>query len=127
MVAVGWVSFGTAVPSGRAAWRLPDTYHMAGIRRGPPPQVLRSPGQPPSEPADPGNGRSSCGNGQARSQMPRVNLARHPPYDLDWHDTATSRAVATPVPLWPAGPSGRAARGPGNSAVSSLKDDGWRP
>jgi hypothetical protein len=34
-------------PSGRAAWRLPDTYHTAGIRRGPPPQLLRSPGQPP--------------------------------------------------------------------------------
>jgi hypothetical protein len=26
---------------------MPDTYHTAGIRRGPPPQVLRSPGQPP--------------------------------------------------------------------------------
>jgi hypothetical protein len=35
-----------AVPSGRAAWSLPDTYHTAGIRRGPPPQVLRNPGQP---------------------------------------------------------------------------------
>jgi hypothetical protein len=35
-----------AVPSGRAAWSLPDTYHTAGIRRGPPPQVPRSPGQP---------------------------------------------------------------------------------
>src|SRR5918993_2024876 len=89
--------------------------------------MLAVKGSAASEPADPGNGRSSCGNGQARSQMPRVNLAKHPPYDLDWHDTATSRAVATPVPLWPAGPSGRAARGPGNSAVSSLKDDGWRP
>jgi hypothetical protein len=35
-----------AVPFCRAAWRLPDTYHTAGIRRGPPPQLLRSPGQP---------------------------------------------------------------------------------
>jgi hypothetical protein len=25
---------------------MPDTYHTGGIRRGPPPQVLRSPGQP---------------------------------------------------------------------------------
>jgi hypothetical protein len=39
-----------AVPSGRASWRMPDTYHTAGIRRGPPPQVLRSPGQPPAKP-----------------------------------------------------------------------------
>jgi hypothetical protein len=43
------VSFGMwRSPPGRAAWPLPDTYHMAGIRRGPPPQVLRSPGQPQS-------------------------------------------------------------------------------
>jgi sugar lactone lactonase YvrE len=27
---------------------LPDTYHTAGIRRGPPPQHLRQPGQPPA-------------------------------------------------------------------------------
>ena len=26
---------------------MPDTYHTAGIRRGPPPQLLRDPGQPP--------------------------------------------------------------------------------
>jgi len=25
---------------------MPDTYHMAGIRRGPPPQPLQDPGQP---------------------------------------------------------------------------------
>jgi hypothetical protein len=35
-------------PSGRATWRLPDTYHRAGLRRGPPPQLLREPGQPPA-------------------------------------------------------------------------------
>src|SRR5207342_2189417 len=35
-----------AVPFCRASWRMPDTYHTAGIRRGPPPQVLRRPGQP---------------------------------------------------------------------------------
>jgi hypothetical protein len=29
---------------------MPDTYHMAGIRRGPPPQLLRDPGQPPTSP-----------------------------------------------------------------------------
>ena len=28
--------------------RIPDTYHTAGIRRGPPPQLLREPGQPPA-------------------------------------------------------------------------------
>jgi single-strand DNA-binding protein len=28
---------------------MPDTYHTAGIRRGPPPQVLRSLGQPRQE------------------------------------------------------------------------------
>jgi hypothetical protein len=28
---------------------MPDTYHTAGIRRGPPPQLLRDPGQPPAE------------------------------------------------------------------------------
>jgi hypothetical protein len=27
---------------------MPDTYHTAGIRRGPPPQLLREPGQPPA-------------------------------------------------------------------------------
>ena len=32
--------------SGRVTWRLPDTYHTAGIRRGPPPQLLPEPGQP---------------------------------------------------------------------------------
>jgi hypothetical protein len=26
---------------------MPDTYHTAGLRRGPPPQLLRRPGQPP--------------------------------------------------------------------------------
>ena len=26
---------------------MPDTYHTAGLRRGPPPQLLRDPGQPP--------------------------------------------------------------------------------
>jgi hypothetical protein len=30
-------------PSGRVSWRLPDTYHTAGLRRGPPPQLLRGP------------------------------------------------------------------------------------
>jgi putative transposase len=46
-VRVECVSFGMwRSPSGRAAWRLPDTYHTADIRRGPPPQLLRSPGQP---------------------------------------------------------------------------------
>ena len=35
-------------PSGRASWRMPDTYHTAGLRRGPPPQLLRRPGQPQS-------------------------------------------------------------------------------
>jgi hypothetical protein len=47
-------------PSGRAAWSLPDTYHTAGLRRGPPPQVLRSPGQPPaSTKCSPDRGTSS--------------------------------------------------------------------
>ena len=33
-------------PSGRVSWRMPDTYHTAGLRRGPPLQVLQRPGQP---------------------------------------------------------------------------------
>jgi hypothetical protein len=32
--------------SGRASWRMPDTYQTAGLRRGPPLQVLRRPAQP---------------------------------------------------------------------------------
>jgi hypothetical protein len=38
-------------PSGRASWPMPDTYHPAGIRRGPPPQPLRDPRQPLATPA----------------------------------------------------------------------------
>jgi hypothetical protein len=49
-----------AVPSGRAAWRLPDTYHTAGIRQGPPPQVLRGPGQPRACGRTPLGRRVSC-------------------------------------------------------------------
>ncbi len=33
-------------PSGRCSWRTPDTYHPAGLRRGPPPQLPRLLGQP---------------------------------------------------------------------------------
>ena len=32
-----------AVPSRRAAWRMPDTYHTAGVRPGPPPRLLGEP------------------------------------------------------------------------------------
>jgi hypothetical protein len=42
-------------PSGRATWRMPDTYRTAGLRRGPPPQLLREPGQPPGT-REPSNG-----------------------------------------------------------------------
>jgi hypothetical protein len=75
-------------PSGRASWRMPDTYHTAGLRRGPPLQVLRRPGQPPSVSSTTGHcsrqihASRACGVSGSMPASP--NVARTPSVHRQW-------------------------------------------
>src|SRR5215211_1823762 len=84
-------------------------------------------GSAASEPADSGNGRSSRGSGQARSQGRRVDLANHVPHDHRWLDAATTAPLPTPVPSRLLDPEAGRREVPVAAAVPSLTDAGWRP
>ena len=82
------VSFGMwRSPSGRASWRMPDTYHTAGIRRGPPPQLLRRPGQPRPR-------SQAAGSYRTTSSCPRRNTAG---LHFDWQAAGVSMLSDEPT------------------------------
>jgi hypothetical protein len=43
------------------SWRTPNTYLTAGAGRGPPPQLLRDPGQPLNPPTHPATPQAAAG------------------------------------------------------------------
>jgi len=67
-VAFFWYFF-IAVPCLGSTWRSPNTYRKAGVRRGPPPQLPRDPGQPLSNQSTYSAVLSRRGRGCARGRV----------------------------------------------------------